>query len=102
LTAVCITPVVLARYGFRTVATVWRAHWRGICGVGFLMLLTYMLVLQAYALARLSYVGALREVSVVFAALAGWRWLKESFGVVRTIGAILIFLGMLVIALAGE
>ena len=102
LTAVCITPVVFARYGCRTVATVWRAHWRGICAVGFLMLLTYMLVLQAYALARVSYVGALREVSVVFAALAGWRWLKESFGAVRTIGAILIFLGVLVIALVGE
>ena len=102
LTAVCITPVVFARYGCRTVVTVWRAHWRGICGVGFLMLLTYMLVLQAYALARVSYVGALREVSVVFAALAGWRWLKESFGAVRTIGAVLIFLGVLVIALVGE
>jgi drug/metabolite transporter (DMT)-like permease len=102
LTAVCITPAVFARYGFRTVAAVWRAHWKGICGVGCLLLLTYMLVLQAYALARVSYVGALREVSVVFAALAGWRWLKEGFGAVRTIGAILIFLGMLVIALAGE
>jgi uncharacterized membrane protein len=61
-----------------------------------------MLVLQAYAVARVSYVGALREVSVVLAALAGWRWLKESFGAVRTIGAILIFLGMLVIAMTGE
>jgi drug/metabolite transporter (DMT)-like permease len=102
LTAVCITPAILARYGYGTVATVWRAHWKGIGCVGLLMLLTYMLVLQAYVVARVSYVGALREVSVVLAALAGWRWLKESFGAVRTIGAILIFLGMLVIAMAGE
>jgi drug/metabolite transporter (DMT)-like permease len=81
---------------------VWRAHWKGIIGVGILMLLTYMLVLQAYAAARVSYVGAVREASIVFAALAGWLWLREGFGVVRTTGAALIFGGMLIIALAGE
>jgi drug/metabolite transporter (DMT)-like permease len=102
LTAGLVTPPVLARYGYKAAVDVWRMHWKDIIGVGILMLLTYMLVLQAYALARVSYVGALREVSIVFAALAGWLWLKEGFGAVRTIGAILIVGGMLVIALAGE
>jgi drug/metabolite transporter (DMT)-like permease len=102
LTAVLVTPAILSRYGGHAAIAIWRAHWRGIAGVGILMLLAYMLVLQAYALARVSYVGALREVSTVFAALAGWRWLKESFGPVRTIGAALIFGGMLIIAVAGE
>ena len=45
--------------------------------------------------------GALRELSIVLAALAGWRWLGESFGVVRTTGAVLIFFGILVVAVAG-
>jgi drug/metabolite transporter (DMT)-like permease len=99
---VLVTPAVLARYGYHSAVAVWRAHWKGIVGVGLLMLLTYMLVLQAYAVARVSYVGALREVSIVFAALAGWLWLKEGFGAVRSIGAALIFGGMLIIAVAGE
>ena len=102
LTAGLVTPAVLARYGCHAAVAAWRAHWQSICGVGALMLLSYMLVLQAYAAARVAYVGALREVSIVFAALAGWLWLKEGFGPVRTIGAVLIFLGMLIIALAGE
>jgi drug/metabolite transporter (DMT)-like permease len=45
--------------------------------------------------------GAVREVSVIFAALAGWRWLHEPMGRRRLAGAILICAGILVIALAG-
>jgi drug/metabolite transporter (DMT)-like permease len=101
LTAVLVTPAILARYGYRAAVGVWRAHWKGIFIVGILMLLTYMLVLQAYGMAPVSYVGALREVSIVFAGLVGWLWLKEEFGATRTIGAFLTFVGMLVIALAG-
>jgi len=38
----------------------------------------------AYTMAPVSYVGALREVQAfVLAALAGWCWLGEAFGVVR-------------------
>jgi drug/metabolite transporter (DMT)-like permease len=101
LTSLCIAPLVLRQYGYRSVVTVWRTAWLRILVVGILTLLTYMLVLQAYAIAPVSYVGALREVSIVLAALAGWRWLGESFGAVRTIGAIVIFCGILVIATAG-
>ena len=101
LTSLCVTPLVFRQYGYHGVVAVWRTDWWRILVVGLLMLLTYMLVLQAYAIAHVSYVGALREVSIVLAALAGWRWLGESFGVVRTIGAILIFCGIVVIATAG-
>jgi len=101
LTTVCITPVILAGYGWRPIIAVVRTHCIRILLVGILMLLAYMLVLQAYAIARVSYVGALREVSIVLAGLTGWVWLKEDFGGVRTLGALLIFLGMLVIAVAG-
>jgi drug/metabolite transporter (DMT)-like permease len=101
LTSLCVAPLVLRQYGYHGVVTVWRTAWLRIFVVGILTLLTYMLVLQAYAIAHVSYVGALREVSIVFAALAGWRWLGESFGAVRTIGAIVIFCGILVIATVG-
>ena len=69
--------------------------------MGVLTQLTYLLVLQAYAIGRVGYAGAIREVSVVFAALVGWRWLGEGFGSLRTAGAALIFAGILVIALVG-
>jgi drug/metabolite transporter (DMT)-like permease len=96
-----IAPAVLWRYGRRAVIVEWHANWPRIILVGFLCIAAYILVLQAYTMARISYAGAAREISVVFAAFIGWRWLGESFGAVRTIGAILIFTGILVIAVAG-
>ena len=101
LGAVFTAPVVFVRYGYRGVLDVGRAHWLRILLVSLLMMLTYIIVLQAYAIARASYVGALREVSVVFAAWVGWRWMGESFGVVRTSGSLLIFAGIVLIALVG-
>jgi drug/metabolite transporter (DMT)-like permease len=65
------------------------------------MTLSYILVLQTYAIAHVSYAGAIREISVVFAAFIGWRWLGENFGLLRLVGASVIFVGILVIAIAG-
>ena len=94
-------PVALMRYGTHVVRSEWRIHWLRIILIGILMIGTYVLVLQAYALSRISYAGAIREVSIVFAAIAGWLWLGERFGLPRTIGAILIFSGILTIAIIG-
>jgi len=58
--------------------------------VGALNLATYMLVLAAYSRAPV----VIREISVIFAALSGWRWLGEGFGRARTLGAALIFCGI--------
>jgi len=69
--------------------------------IGTLSLAAYSLVLAAYAVGPVAYAGAIREVSVVFAALIGWRWLGESFGPVRIAGSLTIFGGILLIALAG-
>ena len=101
LTAALATPVVLARYGGRAILAEWRLNWPRIVAVGLLTLLAYLLVLRAYAIARVGYTGAIRETSIVFAALAGWRWLGEDFGAIRTAGATLIVAGILVIAIAG-
>jgi len=66
-----------------------------------LLVLTYWLVLLAYSAGHIAYAGAVREISVVFAALIGWRWLGEGFGLARFSGALLIFAGILMIAVIG-
>jgi drug/metabolite transporter (DMT)-like permease len=101
LTAILLTPAILARYGARAVVAEWRANWLRIVLVGIATMFAYIFVLQAYRIASVSYAGAIREISVVFGALAGWRWLGEGFGLPRTLGATLIFLGILVIAVVG-
>jgi drug/metabolite transporter (DMT)-like permease len=101
LTALLLAPLVLGRHGGRAVLAAAAAAPLRIAAVGALMMLTYMLVLTAYALGPVSYAGALRESSVVLAALAGWLWLGESFGAVRVAGAVLIFAGIVLVAAIG-
>lgn len=68
---------------------------------GVLGVLAYLMAVFSYSIAPLSYAGSIREVSVVFGALAGWWFLKERLGAVRVIGAVIIFTGIVVIALLG-
>lgn len=101
LSAVFTAPIVGMRYGFPAVALEWRTNWPRIILVGILTLSSYMIVLFSYSIARVSYAGAVREISVVFAAFMGWRWLGEDFGRLRIVGAFIIFVGILIIAIAG-
>jgi drug/metabolite transporter (DMT)-like permease len=94
-------PALLKLYGWRTVASESRSHWLRAAAIGGLSLLAYMLVLISYTQAPVSYGGAIREVSIVFGALVGWLWLKESFGLVRVVGAGVIFVGIWIIVIAG-
>ncbi len=101
LTAIFGMPVILKLYGWRAVKAEGRSHWLQAAAIGCLSLLAYMLVLITYTFAPVSYGGAIREISIVFGALAGWLWLKESFGFVRAVGAVVIFVGILTILIGG-
>jgi drug/metabolite transporter (DMT)-like permease len=72
-----------------------------LVAIGFLTVSAYLLVLLVYKIAPVSYSGAVREFSVVLGAFAGWRFLGEKLGDWRVIGSIVIFAGILVIALFG-
>jgi drug/metabolite transporter (DMT)-like permease len=66
---------------------------RGIIG-GACSLAAYGIVLWAMTRAPVAAVAALRETSVLFAALIGSVWLKEGFGLPRLAGAIAVVLGI--------
>jgi drug/metabolite transporter (DMT)-like permease len=101
LTALLMTPAMLWRYRADRLAAELRRDWRRVLLVGPMMLVSYGLVLFAFSAGSVAYAGAVREVSIVFAALAGWRWLGERLTPARLGGALLICAGILVIALAG-
>lgn len=101
LTALLLAPMMIVHHGPRLLLEEWQANWWRMIVVGLLVVLAYGLVLHVYSFVRISYAGAIREVSIVFAAIAGWHWLGEKFGIVRTIGAIVIFAGIVVIAFFG-
>lgn len=93
-----LAPPLVMRYGLRAIVAEARAGALRIALAGALMMIAYTSVLSAYAVTPLAYAGAVREVGVVIAALAGWRWLGESFGPRRLAGAVAVFAGILVLA----
>jgi drug/metabolite transporter (DMT)-like permease len=66
---------------------------RGLIG-GACSLAAYGIVLWAMTRAPVAAVAALRETSVLFAALMGSLWLKEGFGLARIAGAVSVVLGI--------
>ena len=71
-----------------------RNCWRTGLGGGACSLLAYGIVLWAMTRAPIAAIAALRETSVLFAALIGSLWLKEGFGWRRVAGAASVVAGI--------
>lgn len=81
-----------------------RAEWQvnrvPILIDGFLVLFTYMMILFAFRLSKVSYVVAAREISIVFSALLGIFLLKEAHAPQKIAGSALIALGVVFIGMS--
>lgn len=78
----------------------WRINKGAILIVGFLAPFTYMMILFAMQLAKVSYVVAVREISIVFSAIYGIAWLGEKHARQKLIGAALIASGVVFIGIS--
>lgn len=78
-----------------------KANWRRTTGTGLLTIAAYGLVLFALAQGAMAHVSALRETSVLFAAVIGTLVLKESFGRLRVAAAVVIVAGVVLMQVAG-
>jgi len=78
----------------------WQVNWGPILIDGFLVLFTYLMILFAFRLSKVSYVVAAREVSIVFSALLGILWLKEAHAAQKITGSMLIAFGVVFIGLS--
>jgi drug/metabolite transporter (DMT)-like permease len=94
-------PLIVRHYGWNRLKDEFSTHRWTLAAIGILTIGAYSLALWAYSIAPLGYAGAIREVSVVMAAFSGWQFLGEKFGGMRVIGAVIIFAGILMIALFG-
>ncbi|MCB9592712.1 MAG: EamA family transporter [Sandaracinaceae bacterium] len=79
---------------------VWARRKEGAL-VGILSAGGYAVALWAMTLSPIAYIAALRETSVVFAAVLGAVFLKESFGRLRVVAAIVVAAGVIAIHLGG-
>jgi len=86
-------------YGGEAIRDEWRRNGSAILQVGALNTITYVLVLFALRDGVSSYVVAVRQLSVAFGALLGWRLLGERIETPKRIGIALIVTGAVLVAL---
>jgi drug/metabolite transporter (DMT)-like permease len=79
-----------------------RREWPLALGGGALALTSYAIALWAMTLAPIGLVAALRETSVLFAAILGAVLFKEPFGPRRWLALVLIVTGIVVLRTAGD
>jgi drug/metabolite transporter (DMT)-like permease len=100
LDSVGITLVALLRRRRQLLGTV-RDKWRFGVAAGLLSILSYGAAIYAFSLIETAKVSALRETSVVFAALMGTLFLKEGFGGRRILAAIALAAGLVLMQFGG-
>jgi drug/metabolite transporter (DMT)-like permease len=96
-------PLMAAAFFMRGGETVdfLRREWKaGIIG-GVLMFTAYAIVIYALTLSQMAHVAALRETSVIFAAVIGALILKEPLGAKRIFAATVVAGGIILVALSG-
>jgi len=96
-----ISLLLLSPYVFAKERADLRKEWNinkiQILIVGFLDLFTYMMILFALRISKVSYVAAAREISIVFSALLGIMLLHEKNAPQKLAGAVLISMGVVLI-----
>jgi drug/metabolite transporter (DMT)-like permease len=99
ITWLALTPWILIRERSRL-----REEWKNRAGaifiVGFFSSFTYLMILFALTMGKVSYVAAVREVSIVLSAYFGVFYLREKHGLQKLIGAATIALGVVAIGLS--
>ncbi len=102
ITLVWLTPGTLRAVGWQGLMAEWRSSKYKSVIAGFTAMAAYAIVLYVvWTGAPVSYVGATREVSVVFGTIVGVFFLKEQGTVTRVFGSSLIASGVGMIALLG-
>jgi uncharacterized membrane protein len=91
----------LLKTRYTSIMPEWKRNRRNILLVGAIQFLSYLLILYAMTLTKVSYIVAIRQISVVFAVFMGIAVLKERYGRVRFLASALIFLGVFLIGMRG-
>jgi drug/metabolite transporter (DMT)-like permease len=92
-----LTPLALRRK--EQIKAAWAGQRKAVILVALLCPLSYILVLSAMVFTPVSYVAPAREISILFAALMGAHWLRESDATRRIAAAVTMALGVVALAL---
>lgn len=95
-----LTPHVFFIKNKTMIKTEWNSNKKEIVTTGILNFCTFYMILIAMSLANLSYIVALREISIIFGVILGAMVLKEEHFSIRLTGSILIVIGSVFVGFA--
>jgi len=99
LSMILLTPyMLLARR--RELSSAWRTHRKQGILIGLGATAGYLLILFVFRMAQVSYVVAVRELSVVLGSILGIVYLRESLSVRKLIGIIMVVAGLVLVRIA--
>ncbi|MCE2416164.1 EamA family transporter [Candidatus Poribacteria bacterium] len=88
----------LARFPHQQIVRIGRTEWKRAFAIVGLSLVSYSLILYTLMTEKVSYVTAVRQCSVIFVVLLGGYALKETYTKRRLIAAVVMILGIFLIA----
>jgi drug/metabolite transporter (DMT)-like permease len=77
-----------------------KHNWRNLFLFGLFNFISSILVLYALKISKVSYLGAARNISVVFGVILGCFFLREGYGRIRFFASLLIFAGILLLSVS--
>lgn len=77
-----------------------KHNWKNLFLFGFFNFVSSVLVLYALKISKVSYLGAARNISVVFGVILGCFFLREGYGRIRFFASLLIFAGILMLSVS--
>jgi len=99
ISMLCLTPYVVSKKRNDLLyALKYYKKYIGIIGIG--SSTTYLLILFIFQISKVSYVVALRELSVAIGAILGFKLLNEKYNGKKLIGIVLLVLGIISIKMA--
>lgn len=84
---------IYKKYSKSEIQNEWKINKSKIIQVGFFNSFTYILVLTALTMSKVTYVGGLRQLSIVVGAYLGYRLLNENLNKPKIIGILLSLIG---------
>ena len=100
ITGVAVCGAAYLLRGRHALASGMQAYWKSSVLGGALMLLGYIIVVYALTIAPMAHVAAVRESSVIFAAVLGVIVLREPFGGRRILASVILTTGIALLVLA--
>lgn len=97
---IIITPLILKKKNLKKITNEWKQNKATIIISGILMILSYVLILMAMQIDKVSYIISLRQISIIFGVLLGIVVLKEKHGFARIISSSIMFIGFILISIS--